>query len=463
MSPCLGLKILQKKMNYVLKLVYNPKPSVHGFVQNNNVYTNASEHVGKQYVINIDIKDFFPSINFGRVYGLFKKSPFNFNREVAACLARLCCYNNMLPQGAPTSPIISNMICYKLDNSLQTYSKSNRYYYSRYADDITISTTLKRISPQLVEELQAIIKSNGFIINDEKTRILSQYKRQEVTGVIVNEKANLTRKYIRNLRALIYSWENDGLKIASKKHYCLDNYEHKFRCYVLGKIQYLKMIIGKDNPIFIRLAKRYNTLISEEYFKVNESDEERVFYENNTWVIKGDNNQGTAFFLDGYGLITCYHVINADRDNFIWTYRCNQPDKKYLVEIIKENKASDIAILKAIGYSFDYGTGFIKGNSKYIKEHGENIVVVGFPNYHREDDCSVIQPGITIGRKKGFFPNRYLVSCKIAHGNSGGPVFDKDHKVIGIVLTGSKSLDDEDITIDHGFVPIEVLDVINDT
>ena len=143
-APSPNIKILQQKLNQVLQAVYSPKPSVHGFVNQRSVVTNATKHIGKKYVFNIDLKDFFPTINFGRVRGMFMGKPYNLPQKVSTVLAHLCCHDRELPQGAPTSPIISNMICGKLDSQLQQLASKYRCTYSRYADDMTFSTTLKK-------------------------------------------------------------------------------------------------------------------------------------------------------------------------------------------------------------------------------------------------------------------------------------------------------------------------------
>ena len=147
-APTRSIKILQQKLNQVLQTVYRPKRCVHGFVEQCSVKTNALCHVRRRYVFNIDIKDFFPSINFGRVRGMFMAKPYNLSPKVATVLAQLCCFNGRLPQGAPTSPTVSNMICAKMDSQLQQLSASHRCTYTRYADDMTFSTS-RRSSPQL--------------------------------------------------------------------------------------------------------------------------------------------------------------------------------------------------------------------------------------------------------------------------------------------------------------------------
>jgi RNA-directed DNA polymerase len=175
-APATALKIIQRKLNQVLQHAYESKAPVHGFVYGKNIVTNAQMHKGKRYVFNVDLKDFFPSINFGRVRGMFTAIPYNLNPDVATVLAQICCFDNQLPQGAPTSPIISNMICAKMDSQLRRLAQSHRCIYTRYADDITFSTSMRGFPDALASvnpagqmevgsELRRIIEENGFEIN----------------------------------------------------------------------------------------------------------------------------------------------------------------------------------------------------------------------------------------------------------------------------------------------------------
>ncbi len=273
LAPATALKILQQKLNQVLQSVYKGRPSVHGFIPGKNIVSNSLPHVRKRYVLNIDIKDFFPTINFGRVRGLFLAPPYNRNHEVATILAQICCHRGVLPQGAPTSPIVSNMICSKLDSQLQRLAKEHRSTYSRYADDITISTSrpkfpkgLAYISEvtgklQIGDELKTIINQNGFIINDQKNRLQHYSTRQEVTGLTVNIFPNVQRNYVREIRGMLHAWEKYGyeaaestyrMKYASK--HPVDKREYiSFKRVVQGKLNYLKMIKGDNNLVYINL------------------------------------------------------------------------------------------------------------------------------------------------------------------------------------------------------------------
>lgn len=281
-APTKNVKILQQKLNQVLQAVYEPKPSVHGFAEGRNVRTNAQKHVGKRWVLNVDLEDFFHSINFGRVRGMFMGKPYNLPRGVATVLAHLCCFQRRLPQGAPTSPIISNMICAQMDSQLQQLARANRSTYSRYADDMTFSTTIREFPRDLAfiselgqvcpgQELSEIITRNGFAINDKKIWLRGRNRRQEVTGVTVNERLNLPRKFTNQIRAMLHAWKKYGLCAAQdhwerkydRKHRADWHSSPRFEQVLKGKIEYLGMIKGGDDLTYLKFLDQLRELDPE--------------------------------------------------------------------------------------------------------------------------------------------------------------------------------------------------------
>ncbi|MBE9207236.1 RNA-directed DNA polymerase [Nostoc sp. LEGE 06077] len=281
-TPVTALKIIQRKLNQVLQAVYEIKPSVHGFVKGKNIVTNAQSHAKKRYVFNIDLKDFFPSINFGRVRGMFMTTPYGLHPEVATVLAQICCHNNQLPQGAPTSPIITNMICAKMDSQLQRLAKDCKATYTRYADDITFSTTLPKFPRDLAyivndedrEELIVgntllnIISDNGFELNEEKVRLQVKGNHQEVTGLTTNIFPNVDRNYVRQVRAMLHAWAKFGLEAAEneyqEKYECQSKFTMKgktiFKQVLLGKIEFIGMVKGKENVLYKKCIEQYKIL-----------------------------------------------------------------------------------------------------------------------------------------------------------------------------------------------------------
>lgn len=272
LAPATALKIIQQKLNQVLQVAYKPKPQAHGFLPGKSIVTNARIHPKQKFILNVDIRDFFPSINFGRVRGMFMAAPYTLSPEVATILAQVCCFNNQLPQGAPTSPIVSNMICAKMDSQLLRLAQEHRCIYTRYADDLTFSTSmpyfptaLARYSDrtgqvELGEQLIQVIHGNGFEINANKIRLQTKKQRQEVTGLTVNKFPNVKRRLIRQIRAMLHAWKEYGLEAAEsefhnkydKKHRSPNRKKPAFKKVILGKVEFLGMVRGKDDPIYLR-------------------------------------------------------------------------------------------------------------------------------------------------------------------------------------------------------------------
>lgn len=193
----------------------------HGFVRKRSIITNAMMHLGKKNVLNIDIKDFFDSFNFGRVRGFFiTNKHFHLDPTVATVLAQIACHDNKLPQGSPCSPVITNLIAHILDIRLAAVAKANSCTYSRYADDITFSTREKIFPPNIMIEeegkylvgndLEREIRRAGFELNHKKTRIQYQYSRQDVTGLVVNKKPNTKKEYWRTAKSQCHQLFKSG-------------------------------------------------------------------------------------------------------------------------------------------------------------------------------------------------------------------------------------------------------------
>lgn len=202
--------------------------AAHGFVQGRSIVSNAQPHVGTAAVINLDLQDFFPTIKFRRVFGVFRA--LGYSRAASTILSLLCTEpeveevemdgerwfvqvgERFLPQGAPTSPAITNILCHRLDRRLAGSAKQLGFSYTRYADDLTFS----RDEPgegaiaRMLGRARGIVKEEGFVVHPKKTRVLRKGRQQEVTGVVVNEKLNVDRKTLRKFRALLFQIEKDG-------------------------------------------------------------------------------------------------------------------------------------------------------------------------------------------------------------------------------------------------------------
>lgn len=211
------LKDIQRKVLDKLQADFPPSSRAHGFVPERSIITNAIPHRRKKVLVKLDIRDFFPSIHFARVMGLFQSAPFHFGREAAITLAQIICVpedNGPLPQGGVLSPYVANVICRRLDQKLAAIAREHRCHFTRYADDLTFSTNdVNRLeTEQLIARVEAAVATEGFTINSKKTRVLRQSDRQIVTGIVVNDGLNVTRKYLRSLRAILHNIEKDGLE-----------------------------------------------------------------------------------------------------------------------------------------------------------------------------------------------------------------------------------------------------------
>lgn len=225
LSPSDKLKNLQSSLSHLLldcideineakhKKNYRYKHALsHGFVRGCSIMTNALMHLNKKNVLNIDLKDFFDSFNFGRVRGFFiKNNHFKLDPHIATVIAQIACHENKLPQGSPCSPVITNLIAHSLDIRLASLAKKYSCTYSRYADDMTFSTREAVFPRQIMgqedgqfiigKELKNDIERAGFSIHDKKTRIQYKDSRQDVTGLIVNKKPNVKKEYWRTVKS----------------------------------------------------------------------------------------------------------------------------------------------------------------------------------------------------------------------------------------------------------------------
>lgn len=221
-APIEQLKRLQASLSTLLYSCFDevydlkdyPRSLSHGFRKGHGIVTNAKTHVKQRYVFNIDLKNFFPSINFGRVRGFFINSrDFQLDPAIATIIAQIACYDNELPQGSPSSPIISNLIGHILDLRLARLAKKVKCNYSRYVDDITFSTRLKKFPVELAncddegawrvsDLLSNKIKNCGFDINHKKVSMQYNSNRQMTTGLVVNEKVNISSSYYRKARSM---------------------------------------------------------------------------------------------------------------------------------------------------------------------------------------------------------------------------------------------------------------------
>lgn len=221
-APTDDLKYIQRRLatalqEYNEKICKDRKINLHishAFQKGKSFITNAEVHRNKRIVANYDLENFFDSFHFGRVRGYFiKNENFKMNENVATLIAQLTCYKGKLPQGVPTSPIITNLICNIFDIRLVRLARKYRLDYTRYADDLTFSTNDSEFLNRqydFYKELLIEIEDAGFSINNQKTRVQYKDSRQEVTGLVVNDKVNVLRDYYKTTRAMAHQLYKTG-------------------------------------------------------------------------------------------------------------------------------------------------------------------------------------------------------------------------------------------------------------
>ena len=476
-SPALLLKELQRRLATMLLEIYGvARPSVHAFCKDRSVVTNAAPHSKKKtFVFNVDLKDFFHSIHFGRVRGIFRAPPFNFAPNNASILAHICCLEGRLPQGAPTSPVVSNLACRSLDGELQHLARQCRATYTRYADDLTFSFTFRRqdeLPKHILEVVGAeaitgttlteILRSHSFEINTTKVRLRGRTHRQEVTGLTVNEFPNVRRVFVHEVRGMLHAWSRFGLEkantelakkyrrqLASKKSPQLERV-------VRGKLLYLRMVRGGDDPLYNRLAGRFNELcrrdkpsglveLPELRIVRKVEDLARAVFVIECVTADGKFMRlGTAFALSDQRLVTCEHVLRTSEKQPIKYFDVKAGDK---IELFSWNKTitfeaeienvfieEDLAFLKPMT-PLPTGVRHLPVR-RHLAQQQERVRLVGFPNYTPGKTLTIL--GAAVGNLyKQFAKQHFEIDQLIRQGQSGGPVVDDDFQLVGIAKEGA--------------------------
>jgi len=260
---------LKRLQYWILENILNKvavSEETHGFVSKKSIVTNAIPHIGKAVVINCDLENFFPTLNYARVKGLFKS--LGYSAEVATILAiltteaeqkrvsldgeELFLYRGerYLPQGSPASPMISNLICRKLDKRMSGIAKSLDFTYTRYADDMTFSSHEYTKINKMMFWIRGITKEEGFILHPNKTKIMKKGSSHEVTGVVVNEKLSINAKELKRFRALLYQIDQSGLEGKS-----WNGKSENLMASIWGYANFIKMVDAKKGEKYMVQVK----------------------------------------------------------------------------------------------------------------------------------------------------------------------------------------------------------------
>jgi RNA-directed DNA polymerase len=234
-APCDALKRLQRNLADLLQDCVDELATAkrrsdrasHGFTRKRSIITNARQHRHRRWVFNLDLEDFFPSINFGRILGYFiKNKDFELHPSAATVLAQIACSGNSLPQGSPCSPVIANLVAHLLDMRLVKLAGDLGCTYSRYADDLTFSTNKKDFPQDIAvpsdidgqgahlwlpgDSVRGVVERSGFRFNEKKTHVMYRSSRQEVTGLVVNQKISVKSTYRHSVRAMVHKLVKSG-------------------------------------------------------------------------------------------------------------------------------------------------------------------------------------------------------------------------------------------------------------
>ena len=483
-APSGSILILQSKLLSVLRLIYRPKPSVHGFVEDRSILSNALQHSGKRFVLNVDLTDFPPSINYGRVRGMLMAEPYSLGEQAASALALLCTNENALPQGAPTSPILSNMICSRMDGELLRLAAEAKCYYTRYADDLTFSTSAPKFPEALAsvhkeagtetatpgDALSQIIRSNAFEINEKKLRLQYKACHQEVTGLTVNKFPNVRRRFVRQLRAMLHAWRKHGYDAAQSEY--LQRYdiaearnpEHQrveFSHVVQGKLAFLKMVKGESDQAYRKLAGQLHSLdpslIAEPkpeepaprppavpalgvVSKILPRDiawdtwyekYKHLVFQTVTVTAEGNYSGGTAFFWGKDILATASHNTHGEI-HVSPPMQSGSAVQNHSSHPLAR-KGADVALLSLPADTIQTYRIPVRPE---LPGPGEQVAALGFPAIPGREPALGIYPGHveSVAPTYGGEVLTIQVSAELSGGLSGGPVIDRAGRLVGVVM-----------------------------
>ncbi len=404
-SPTRGLKNIQRKLYKEIELFYSPRSCVHGYIKEKSIVTNAYAHKNQRWLGRIDIKSFYPSIHTGRVIGLFRSQPFNLPRDIAVLLAKICTHENELPQGAPTSPVISNLIARGVDSQFGVLARENKCYYTRYADDIFISTN-QRVYPaeilshnkdgttQLGEAAKQVFKDVGFEVNPSKLSLKDKSRRQIVTGIVVNESPNTPKEYVREIRTMLYVWERYGLTSA-ESHWRskIDNKNRgnpappSFSGVLKGKLSHLAAVKGRADPVYLKFAKRLAKL--DENFSIDPktivsaiANEIRVFVEGKTDIL---HLEAALAYFHSKGEYDQIKIVFPDNKNGEGDDALSKLCKS--LSSSSQNKLT-ICVFDSDNPKF---AKEMKGSATDYKDHGNNVfsLVIPTPSFRKNNEACI--------------------------------------------------------------------------
>lgn len=475
-APPARLKNLQARLAELLYDVSRPRGCVHGFARGRSIVTNAEKHCGKRYVLNLDLKDFFPTIHLGRVAGVFRNPPFKLPAPVATVIGQIACKSTgQLPQGAPTSPVISNLVCGPLDTALQRLAQANGCFYSRYVDDLSFSTNRNPFPDDLGRvhadgtltpgaPLAETISNQGFEINSEKVWLRSRSEHQEVTGLTVNEFPNVNRRSIKQTRAILHNWDITSLpeaaQVFSRKYSPGRNAdEEAFRRFVHGRLSFIRMVRGKDDPVYRRLATKL-AFIEEKHppdsggagpspmrgLPTGAVVWQRVYerLRKHLYVLHVSRSSTADFSADAFGTAFAYdrdELATAGHNLDVGDIRAEDLSRPgdliapMSVKLRNDPLGLDCGLVRLPPNPSRTWPGQIPTQER-IPEVGEEVAAIGYPRVGLRQTEPVFYPGVVSSLVRNLGNDVQFIQVSFRHepGLSGAPLVDKRGYVLGIVV-----------------------------
>lgn len=503
-APRIALLELQRDILRLLEGDYRPRAHVHGFVggHQRSIVSNARQHVGKRWVLNIDLEDYFETIHFGRIRGRLMAPPYDYPEEVAQFIAHIACFQtekevdgsirttHVLMPGAALSPILANIVSDKLDAELARFCRQLGCTYTRYADDITISSN-RRTFPApigrfanadshdefiLSDTFQQMIEDNGFRINHAKTRLLGVAFQQEVTGLVVNEKVNVKRKFVRDVRAMLHDWEFNGYAAASARHFnekrpdrgrLPEQEATNFGWVVRGKIEFIRQVKGSTDQVFRSLAARFNALSSGQLFSIPLVEDSEVLNAA-VWYLENDTDGGslgTCFAVAENLFATCAHCLGPN----LRIFPRQSPAFAMEADEVARDEHHDLALirLRTPMPAFNPAATLQMASTAEARALGVRSAVqaAGYPS-NLDSTSLTIRDTEVIGFSRQTFDGTPATSDNVIallsgtyEGMSGGPVLFSG-KVVGVIVRGPN---DDDRTIPFLAVRSEFVDALRAT
>lgn len=256
------LKYVQRALNQYLQSIYyfSCSPAAYGFVISpprdpdpRNILTNAQRHLGQAWLYNVDVEDFFHQVSFERVFQRFCGEPFDFDEELAALLAQLCTYQERLPMGAPTSPVLSNFACLEMDQQLVALAEWAGWVYTRFADDMSFSAP-QAFDPENLSRVKQIVTENGFSLNPEKEKLYEPETPKVVTGLVLGpDEVELPRDFVTELFGEIQKLSHvvEVQYRFGRPSEWVSDYEDRIE----GMLTFAAFILGHDDPMVLQAEK----------------------------------------------------------------------------------------------------------------------------------------------------------------------------------------------------------------